>query len=166
MQSGDVRKEQVAEAFGVHHKTVIAWVKAGCPAKRASRHKPWTFDLTAVDAWIRRKGRQTTPGRPPTRDGSELARAKLQLTLERALWARLKRQELEGVLHNAEDCQARQLRQIIAVRSAFADLPRSLAPRLAGRKEEQIADILAKRIRDIIDQLGKGREHGQTQDRG
>ena len=129
----------------------MGWAKAGCPCDKGNRRKPYMFDLEEVRAWLDEKGRTGLPGRPTTANKSELIKAQLQWTIERALKTRLERQALEATLHDADECRARRLRQIRAVKAAFLDLPRQVGPEVAGKRERDIIDLIDRRVRSILE---------------
>jgi phage terminase Nu1 subunit (DNA packaging protein) len=156
------RKEAIAELFAVNPRTVQRWAQAGCPHSRETEHRrggtAYLFNSREVGEWLQDQGRTTLPGRPVGADQDDLRKAKLQLTIERALLARIQRQEAEGKLHDVEECRLRRLRQIHAVKSALLSLPRSVAPELMGKTErKEIETILEGRMKDILWQFA-GRE--------
>jgi hypothetical protein len=54
--------------------------------------------------------------------------------------------EKAGKLHDTEGCQARRVRQILAVKEKFLSLPRILAPRLVGLTRDEIERLLLAEI--------------------
>ena len=61
-------RDQVADHFGVHVRTVAGWLAAGCPGKRGA------YDLDQIAAW------RNQPRRVPLREQSGSAAAIAELT--------------------------------------------------------------------------------------
>ena len=68
-------RDQVADHFGVHVRTVAGWLAAGCPGQRGA------YDLEQITAW-RNQPRQA-PLREPS--GSAAASASAMLALAAAI---------------------------------------------------------------------------------
>lgn len=82
-----------------------------------------------------------------------LTRAKIQVTLERAMWIRQRRLVEAGKLIDAEEAQRYRLRQIQAAKSLLVTLPRSVANALVGQDRNAIEQILNKRIEELLDEF-------------
>ena len=61
-------RDQVADHFGVHVRTVAGWLAAGCPGKRGA------YDLEQIAAW------RNQPRQAPLREPSGSAAAIAELT--------------------------------------------------------------------------------------
>lgn len=151
----DKRKEEIADHFRVHWRTVLQWVKAGLPCARHSKHRAYVFNVKEVDEWLDEQGRSTRPGRPTSGGGTteDLRKAQLQLTIERALLTRQRREREAGRLHDTIVCRARRQRQIQAVKAALMAVPRSLAVALEHKERRQIESLLDERLRGIADRF-------------
>jgi len=151
----DKRKEAVAEALGVHPKTVATWARAGCPHDREAARKPYVFDVAEVERWLEDQGRSTEPGRPSAGGPQKqrLTDAQTLLTEERAQLAKLKRQEEEGRLHDVEECRRERLGHLHVFKTELRSMPRSVAAELVGRGRAPIEAILLERIDAILRRL-------------
>jgi len=58
-------------------------------------------------------------------------------------------QRRDGSLHDTATCQARRVRQILAVKEKFLSLPRILAPRLVGLTRDEIERLLLAEIEAV-----------------
>lgn len=127
------------------------------------RTPPW--DIKQVQAWAEINLRPD-PGKAyqqklaSLRNGSgaygeigALTRAKIQVTLERAMWIRQRRLVEAGKLIDAEEAQRYRLRQIQAAKSLLVTLPRSVANALVGQDRNAIEQILNKRIEELLDEF-------------
>jgi len=151
-----MRKEQIAKARGCNWRTVTRWAQAGCPHTKAGKHKPYRFNLDEVEAWLAQQGRSGEPGRPAESDESDSQKeADLKWTRERARLAEIRRQTLEGALHDTAECQRHRLRQIMAVKSELLGLPRTVAPELVGKKRPEIEVILTGRVTSILEKFAR-----------
>lgn len=78
---------------------------------------------------------------------SQVDRARAMSFAESALIRRLKREQLQGTLHNVEECRTRRRRQILAVRNALTrTLPRALAAELIGRARGDMEHVIRTRL--------------------
>ncbi len=157
MPERSLRKEDIAKLLEVHWRTVCNWAREGCPHERRGPGRPYYFKEQEVREWLRSQDRTGKPGRPQDASSKPFNEAKLMLTEERALHARLKRQEDEGKLHDVDECRRRRLAQVYAVKAALLALPRSVAPELTRKKRAQIEEILTKRITDICEDFANGK---------
>ncbi len=157
MPDRSLRKEDIAKRLEVHWRTVCNWAKEGCPHERRGPGRPYYFNEAEVKKWLTSQDRTGKPGRPENGHNKPYNQAKLMLTEEQALLARIKRQEEEGKLHDVDECGRRRLAQVYAVKAAFLSLPRSVAPELTRKKRAQIEEILTKRITDICEDFANGK---------
>lgn len=83
---------------------------------------------------------------------SQLERARTLSYFEAAQIRRLKRQQLEGKLHDADECRARRRRQVLRVRNALTrSLPRTLAGELVGRARGDMERLLRDRLAAVCE---------------
>lgn len=155
-------KEDVAEVYGVNPETVARWARAGCPYDRKGGKQRYLFNVQEVGEWLQQQGRTGLPGRPvPEGDSADLRRARLQLTIEKALLTRIKRQEAEHKVHDVGECQRRQVQKILATKKAFLALPRSVSAELKGKSRNEIERILTGRLEEIMRSFAGERGHAK-----
>ena len=153
MEKREQDRNEIAKHFDVHPRTVMRWIRAGCPAtkKRGAKRNPHRLDIDEVFNWLKEHGRTTLPGRPPDSEpGGPLGLAKLELTIAQARIAEMKRGVMEGSLHDIEECRARTLRGIYEAKQALLAMPRSLPGELIGRTCDEIRAILHNRFEQIL----------------
>lgn len=93
---------------------------------------------------------------------SQIEQARAWNYAESAQIRRLKREQLQGRLHDVQACQARRRRQILAVRNALVrTIPRALGPELVGRARGDIERILRDRLAAVCDAFG-GEDDDET----
>ena len=146
-------KDEIAKHFNVHPQTVVRWIQAGCPAtrKRKVKRNPYRFNVEEISAWLKDKGRDTMPGRPTDGEtGGQMRIAKVRLTVEQALMAKTRREEMEGKLHDVEACRERRLRQIHEVKQAMYGMARTAKEELVGHTAEEIGTILKDKVDRIL----------------
>lgn len=152
--SRKARKEEVALAIGVHPKTVLQWGREGLPFDKRKGHGAHLFDIVEVDRWRRKHGKATHAGRPAG-DGAvdpetaALNKAKLQ---EQVRTLRVRRQLMEGGLHDARACGARKRQQILVVRNAT----HALRDRMARVLEMQPRAEIRRLLGEALDAMVKG----------
>ena len=137
------------------------WVaRSGWPFSRTG---PW--DVRRVRAWMeihlkpdpaaayRKRAKAAEAGTGEFHTMGPLEKARIQATIERALYIRQKRQADAGELHSTADCERRRLQQIMEVRNRLLELPRSVASGLAGLGAEAIERQLEEAVRSILDEF-------------
>ena len=78
---------------------------------------------------------------------SQIEKARAWNLVESAQIRRLKREQLEGKLHDVEECRARRRRKVLAVRNALTrSLPRTLAAELVGRTRRDSERVIRSRL--------------------
>lgn len=124
------------------------------------RKPPW--DVRQVEAWAeinlkpnpaaayQRKITDVRNGSGEYGEVGALTRAKIQVTLERAMWIRQRRLTEAKKLIDAGQVQRQWLEHIQAVKSQLMVLPRSIANELVGSKREEIEQILTQRIVELL----------------
>ena len=155
----------LGRVLGVAESTVRKWQKrVDWPFGLGP---PW--DAEEVLIWrrihIRRADRarryhDAQRGRGPV-ELSELEKARTAAYQERAAIYRLRRQELEGSLHDVDTCRARRLRQIAAVKRRLLRIPRSLSVGLVGRNRREIERLLRDEMRAVLNDFA-GKPAGAT----
>ncbi|HUX03160.1 MAG TPA: hypothetical protein VMY35_19535, partial [Phycisphaerae bacterium] len=128
-----------------------------------SRTGPW--DVQRVRAWMdiqlkpdpaaayRRRAKAAEAGTGEFRTVGLLEKARIQATIERALYLQMKRKAEAGELHATADCERHRLRQIMEVRNRLMELPRSMAAGLVGLSAEEIEAALEQAMRAIVDEF-------------
>ena len=152
------RKEAIAKHFKVNPRTVLNWIKEGCPNSRKNKQVPYTLAISEVEKWLEKKGRTAEPGRP-IEGGSVnegLRKARLKLTIEQALIQSLRRKEMEGSLHNVAECRARRLKQIYAIKQELHALIRNLPEELVNQPKEVIKGKLTEQVERICKKFAEG----------
>ena len=131
-----------------------------------SQQPPW--DVQKVQAWYeihrrgdagaawRQKADAVERGVGEFRNIGPLTKARIQATIERALYVRQKRLTEAGKLHDVEACEGRRLRQIHAVKSALLALPRNVAQSLVGLERDAIEERLLARVEAVLEELASG----------
>ncbi|HUX03136.1 MAG TPA: hypothetical protein VMY35_19415 [Phycisphaerae bacterium] len=133
-----------------------------------SRTGPW--DVQRVRAWAeihlkpdpaaayRKKARAAAAGTGEFAEMGALTKARVQATLERALWIRQRRLAEGGKLHDVGECERRRLRQIYEVKGALLALPRSVANALVGLDRAGIERMLDRQMTEILEGFAGGDE--------
>ena len=157
-----------ALALGVDRsrQAVSVWIRR--PDWPFSRRPPWS--IAEVAAWAK-ASLSPNPAdayrAESDRLGGEIAeggalsitaKAKLKVILERARAYKIRSDREEGKLHRVDDCEARMVRKLQAVKSEFLDLSRSLAPLLEGQPRTHIETLLDDAVRAILTRLADGIE--------
>ena len=154
-QAGDggaerkLTKEDVAGILKVHVRTITRYASEGMPHDVGGHGKPHLYNLAECVQWVRANGRLEALGGEPAKDSTR-AEVDLKLRREKARLAELDRLEREHALHDTEDCRARRLRQLWALKREFLALPRSAAPELEGHDRAETEAILKARITGIL----------------
>lgn len=87
---------------------------------------------------------------------SQVEQARAFNFAESAMIRRLKREQLQGKLHNVEECRARRRRQILTVRNALTRaLPRALSAELVGRARGDMERMIRDRLVSVCDAFGE-----------
>lgn len=122
------------------------------------------FDVAQVRSWMAihldrdpaQKYHDAQRGISP-RPISEIERARTMNFEEAGRIRRLKREELEGKLHNVEECAARRRALVMAVRSTLTrTLPRALATELVGRSRGDMESVLRSRLTAVCNRFSEG----------
>lgn len=83
---------------------------------------------------------------------SQIEKARVWNFIESAQIRRLKREQLQGKLHDVEECRARRRRQILAVRNALTrSVPRTLAAELVGRTRRDMERVIRARLAAVCE---------------
>jgi hypothetical protein len=129
-----------------------------------SRTGPW--DVVRVRAWMdiqlkpdpaaayRKRAKAAEAGTGEFHNAGPLEKARIQATIERALYIRQKRLAESGELHSKADCDRHRLQQIMEVRNRLMDIPRSMASGLSMQTAEVVEQILDRAMRAILDEFG------------
>jgi len=141
--------------------TVRKWIKrddwpfALAPPWQVSKVRAWAEIHLHPDpaAAYRRKAKAAEAGTGEFRGMGALTKARLQVTIERALLIRQRRQIEAGKMHDTAECERRRVQQIMEVRNRLLELPRSLAAGLAGLSAEQIEARLQESIEAILEEF-------------
>jgi len=136
-----LRKEEIAAYFGVHWRTVLLWVKAGCPASRDAR-KRWRFDLAEVLPWTEAQQKTFRPGRPAEKRDSQADEWRRRAEQAKAELAELDLAEKRGQLVDAVDVEAGRVKRIIAVKEALGRLVRGVPAEVRDQVDERVQEIL------------------------
>lgn len=140
---------KLAEALGRSKQAVSKWTRRadwpfGPPPWSVEKVREWAAVALAPDPSealrARLAGAEAAARGGATAEPPMSARWKAEL-LQIIARTRLLTQEFqrrEGMLHDSDACQTRRVQQILAVKERFLNLPRILAPRLAGLKRDDI----------------------------
>ncbi len=133
------------------------------------RQPPW--DVEKVRAWMeihlkpdpavayRKKAHAAEAGTGEFASIGPLTKARIQVTIERALRIRQRRLTEADKLHDTEECRRRRLRQIHLVKARLFELPRSMANSLAGQSAEKIEQLLDQQVIDILEEFAADGGH-------
>jgi len=78
---------------------------------------------------------------------NDIEKARALAFLESYRIRRIKREQLEGKLHDVDECRTRRRRQVLAVRNALTRrLPRTLAAELVGRARGDMERLIRDRL--------------------
>ena len=148
---------ELAAALGKSHVSVWRWLRH--PAWPFGRRGPWSVD--AVRAWATcclQMDRAQYAGMARAAGGTQRladlplpVQVELNVKIKKAQMLDLRRQRLEGKLHDGQACRQRRLREIQAAKGRLLDLGRSLAPALEGKDRAAIKTILGERLTAIAD---------------
>lgn len=151
--------EEVARITGKSVRTVYRWVRAGLPTLPDGR-----FDLTAVNAWRRRKQGIITSGQGgvagPETEASATASGKDFWDKEgkqyQALLRKLEYEKRVGELIERKDVEDLFITRIQAVKQALLSLERSLPPELiACRSEREMMAAIHKTVRGMLEAFSR-----------
>lgn len=121
--------------------------------------KDWMRDHLKRDPAHRYHDAQKGVGPQPL---SQVEQARAENFSESAQIRRLKREQLQGKLHDVEECRARRRRQILAVRNALTrTLPRALSAELVGRARGDMERVIRDRLVSVCDAFGGEDARGQ-----
>ncbi len=167
----------------ISRRTLTNWRKAGCPCTKrgTSRTSPLEWDLDQVLTWMRNVGRTGERGRPsdgthdaqedlldgagPTPGGADDERASLRLLTQRVnleikQWEARKRERIEAVatgdLHSVDECRARTLRKIHAVKAGLLTLANGVAQEGAGLGYEELRRVVERRVHALLTEFAGG----------
>lgn len=118
-------------------------------------------DSTLADLHARDRRRQTVDDESSEEDEIEAiphirARLEARLLREQRLKRRVERLKIEGRLHDVEACRANRLGQLAQLRDALMDLPRRLAPSLAGLGRSDVERLLTEAMAEQLRQFAEG----------
>lgn len=134
------RRAEVASFFGCSIETVDRWFAKGAPAEARS-----LYDLAKIAKWHF--------GRKAERDGADstaVTKEKLAFLKERRLGARQDRLAKAARLVDAEEVRGQVMTMWADVRSALLVIPAQAAPRLTGKGEAEIIQVLDADIRSAL----------------
>lgn len=135
---------QLARMVGKTHRAIQKW--EADPAWLFGKISPENPVYAGHALEWNRQRRQATTG--PAGSLRDVQNAKCR---EQMLKIRLERLIMEGVYHRGDECRARRLRQIHAVKQSLLDMGRSLAPRVLGETDvTEIERIIDEQTMDIL----------------
>ena len=121
-----------------------------------SPEPPW--DIDQANRWAAEHLMPAPPrGRPVTKEGRKLAEVRRDQAVARTKLLRLDLQERRGDLVSRSEVEEGQVRRVHAARAALERLPRELASRLVGAKEEEIEAALRDSIEACLWELAGGK---------
>ena len=155
----------LGRAVGRAESTVRKWLTRDDWPPRFGQVPPW--NVAEVKAWMdaqlkpdpaasyRKRQAAAAAGIGECARMDALTRARIQTTIERALYIRQRRLKEAGELHDVRACEQRRQRQIHEVRSALLALGRSLANLLVGQDREAIEKIIDTECRAICETFAR-----------
>lgn len=126
------------------------------------------FNVGKVMAWMevalkpdpaaayRKKIRAAEAGRGEFADMGPLTKARIQATIERALWIRQERELRGRRLHRNEDCAKKIAALVHKAKTAFVGMGRSLRNSLVGQDGDTIERVIDERVLAILLELEGG----------
>lgn len=173
----DKKEKQKNEKSGGFAKSIRGLAKALGKSDTAVRkwmmREDWPFalnppwDVGQVRAWAeinlhpdpakvyRQKINYAKEGTGEYGEIGALTRAKIQVTLERAMYIRQERLFKAGKLIDAGEVRRQWLAHIQAVKGQMIALPRSVSGELVGISQDRIEEVLTNRITEMLNDLAE-----------
>lgn len=139
-------QDELSEIFGVNPRTIRRWAKQGMP--KASEG---CYSIAAIQEWRFRNDKRKKTEK--TKDGEW----ELRFRQYKALLAEIEWKEKTGQLIPIGDVERDSVQKIIAIKTKFLSLPRTIAPQLVGLEVQKIESILRIRIEEIINDFASGK---------
>jgi hypothetical protein len=141
----------MAEAVGVHVRTLMRWLNAGAPEPAEGEElQAWA---SRARAW--QQAQRKPRGRPPER--SEVAKdAEERFRLARAIKIELEVLQLKQELHSRADCEAEQAQRCHEIAISFLGLGQAVARRCYQRTPDVIHQIIEEEVRRRLLILSNG----------
>lgn len=129
-----VNRAELAARLGKTLPTVDTWVREGCPVvERATKGRPWKFDLAAVVDWREQRARDSSKSQGT--DLKELQRRKLEAETEKA---ELELAKAKGDVALIEDFERAQALVFAAIRTNILNVPQRIVLQLLGETNETV----------------------------
>lgn len=143
---------ELAQALGVSLQSVQTYHAEGAP-----RRTDQGYDVEAWRQWRLEHKSGHLPRVPSSADAVEdkdrLLRAQADEREEKALLAKLEREELEGELIRKAEVKDRDIARVHAVKRGLLAFERALPPKLVGLNEREMRAVLAKELRLLLERF-------------
>ncbi|MEI8350082.1 MAG: MerR family DNA-binding transcriptional regulator [Candidatus Omnitrophota bacterium] len=140
-------QEKLAQIFGVSNRTIRYWEKEGLP-----KTSEGFYNIADVQEWrfCNDKRRKNIPKKKEDEYESQFRKFK-------ALLAEIEWKEKTKQLIPIGDVEKDNVQKIIAIKTKFLSLPRTIAPQLVGLEVQKIESILRIRIEEIVNDFASGK---------
>jgi phage terminase Nu1 subunit (DNA packaging protein) len=140
-------QEEVANLFGVNVRTVRRWADQGMP-KTSKGH----YNIAEIQEWRFCKGKGKTKKLDPKEANWENIYRRYK-----ALLAELEWKERTKQLVPVAEVEKNNINKILAIKTRLLALPNTVAPQVVGLETKEIAEILRKRVEEILDAFATGK---------
>jgi hypothetical protein len=144
-----LNKNQVATAFGVDPRTIHRWCGEGFP-----RSDDGTFPLADCIAWFGERARNKGAP-PPAPEPPEALDWLVEFRKERALRAKLEREEIEAQLLKRGDVLQGWLNRYSHFRRHLLTWSKRLPGRIVGLTERETLELIDEEVRFLLGLLSR-----------
>ena len=135
------RKEQIADLFDVHWRTVLNWAREGCPHDKQGR-KPYLFDEMEVAGWLKGHEKTCRPGRPAKEASKETDEWKLRKERALAETYEMTLAEKRGELVSVRQVEEERIRRVLAVKTGLLGLIRAVPADSRSVVSDRVHELL------------------------
>ena len=153
---------QVADFYGTHRQTVVAWVKRGMPyITKGGRGKEYEFDSTEIAEWKEKQAIKNAIGDTHSVDSDELKQRKLAAETSIA--------EIEAAKARGEVIELEAITKVITddymtLKQRLRQIPQRLAPLVVGETDELLVkQTISEEIDDALTELSN-EYYGESDD--
>lgn len=140
---------EIARLYGVSEQAVGQWAtRDGCPRTDDRR-----FSLPDVIQW--REGRARADGQGVSAEGASSKTPRGRVNDVQAKILELRYQKELGALIPRDDVERRETLICKTVKAGMENLPREVAPRLVGRSEAEIQELMREAIDRVLREMSE-----------
>lgn len=143
---------QLADHYGTHRQTIIAWVKRGMPyVTKGGRGKEYEFDSVKVADWKEEQAINNVVGNVESIDVEELKRRKL--AAETTI-AEIEAAKAKGEVSTLEEMGRQWADIVVTARSNLRQVPaRCVSEVLTAETEAEAKEIMLAEIDEALNEL-------------